>query len=100
MRTWKPHEIANDSFISHAIEVTGYTGRTIEECRLDLCDLILKAQCGYALGHTEEVFLARFRMLRKNREPNKKGKAFLLTMMYASSNQKPVAFELMKKYRT
>ncbi|AZU97922.1 hypothetical protein [Vibrio phage LP.1] len=99
MRTWKPDEIVLNSSIKRAIKLTGYTGRAIEECRLDLCDLILKAQCGYALGHTEEAFLKEFNLLKKNREPNKKGKAFLLIMMYASSNQKPVAFELMEKYR-
>ena len=99
MRTWNPHEIVLSSSIERAISLTGYTGRTIDECRLDLCDLILKAQCGYSLGHTEEEFLRQFGLLKKNREPNKKGKAFLFTMMYASSNQKPPAFELMEKYR-
>ena len=91
--------IIPDCLIEHAIEKTGYTGISVEECRLCLVELILKAQAGYANGHTEEAFMRELKVLKKDRTPNFAGRQLLVEMFYRHSNEKCKAFHLIDKYR-
>lgn len=91
--------IIPDCLIEFAIEKTGYTGRTIEECRLCLAGLILKAQSGSANGHTEEAFMRELKVLKKDRTPNLAGRQLLVEMFYRHSNERCKAFGLIEKYR-
>ncbi len=91
--------IIPDCLIEFAVEKTGYTGRSIEECRLCLAELILKAQAGSANGHTEEAFMKELKVLKKDRTPNLAGRQLLVEMFYRHSNEKCKAFALIDKYR-
>ena len=51
-----------------------------------LVELLVKANnCSYN-SHTEEAFLQTFDLVNNKRKINKKGGAFLASMLYASSN--------------
>jgi hypothetical protein len=88
-----------DSLIEAAIKRTGFTGRSIEECRLCLLELLIKAMAGCRNGHTEEEFLAYCQLMKKDRTPNWLGRKFIMSMTYASSNNRPPSFDLMKEFR-
>lgn len=95
----KLSELLPDSIIREAIERSQYTGRELDECRLCLAELMLKAAAGYRNGHTEEEFMRHCEVLKKDRTPNRYGKHFLKLMYYTHSNNKPEAYYLMQKYR-
>lgn len=73
---------------------------SVEEGRLALAELLLKAGAGFRNSHTEEQLLSRFGLMLKDRTPNKKGRLFLCDMFYASSSRQPLAFLAMQEYRT
>ena len=73
---------------------------SIEEGRLMLLELLSKAGAGCYNSHTEESFLSSFGLLKKDRTPNKKGLRFIMSMVYASSNQRPQCFNSMNLYRS
>jgi hypothetical protein len=95
----KNKDIVSDSLIEVAIKRSGFTGRTNDECRLCLLELLVKAMAGCRNGHTEESFLAYFQLMKKDRTPNWLGRKFIMSMVYASSNNRPISFGLMKEYR-
>lgn len=88
-----------DSILREAIERSQYIGRELDECRLCLAEMMLKAACGRRNSHTEEEFMSWCEVLKKDRTPNYFGRQFLKLMYYAPSNRKPEAFILMQKYR-
>lgn len=88
-----------DSLIEAAIKNSGFTGRSNDECRLCLVELLVKAMAGCRNGHTEESFLAYFQLMKKDRTPNWLGRKFIMSMVYASSNKRPISFELTKEFR-
>jgi len=71
----------------------------VEEGRLMLAELILKAAAGSRNSHTEEGFLSSFPLLKNDRTPNKKGFRFLQSMFYNHSSRRPRSYSLIKKYR-
>jgi hypothetical protein len=91
--------ILRDFDIQAAIKSTGYTGRTIEECRLCVAELLIKAASGSRNGHTEEAFLSCFNLMKKDRTPNWLGRKFISAMFYKHSNNRPPSFDLMKEFR-
>lgn len=95
----KASELITDEEILTAIKKSGFTGRTFEECRLCLLELIVKAGAGYYNSSTKESFLSRFGLLKLNRTANKKGRKFIMSMIYASSNNRAYSYGLMNKYR-
>ncbi|MAD98893.1 MAG: hypothetical protein CMB99_16325 [Flavobacteriaceae bacterium] len=56
------------------------------EARVLLVDLIVKSAAGYRSSYTEEAFLARCGVLKRDGTPNKKGRLFLCAMLYKHSN--------------
>ena len=88
-----------DLFFEDAIKKSGYTGLSIEESRLCLSELIIKAQSGCVNSHTEECFMSEMKVLKKDRTPNFIGRQFLLEMFYMHSNKKCRAFDIIDKYR-
>jgi hypothetical protein len=93
---YKDEEI--DEKIKTALDRHGLT-QCVDEGRLILAELILKAASGYCNSHTEEAFMNSFNLLRNDRTLNKKGSRFLCSMFYSHSNKRPVAFGMMEKYR-
>lgn len=73
--------------------------KTVEESRLMLSELLLKAGSGYYNSATEEEWMNQFKLLRKDRTCNKLGYRFLCSMFYSHSNRRPPGYNLMKKYR-
>ncbi len=92
-------DVVCDDLIESAIKRSGFTGRSIDECRLCLLELLVKAGAGYHNGYTEESFLSCFDLMKKDRTPNKAGREFIMRMTYASSNCAPDSFSLTRKYR-
>jgi hypothetical protein len=87
-----------DSDIELSLKAYGFK-QTVDEGRLMLLELLVKANAGYYNSHTEEMFLNSFEVTRKDRIANKKGRQFICSMIYASSNKKPKCFSLIEKYR-
>lgn len=69
------------------------------EGRLMLLELISKAGAGYYNSHTEEGFLKKFKLIRKDRMPNRKGMMFICEMVYSHSNVRPQCCYLMTDFR-
>jgi hypothetical protein len=90
--------ITNDEIEVNLIK-TGFTGCSSAEGRLHLMELIVKAGAGYYNSHTEEGFLNSFGLMKKDRTPNKKGREFLMRMIYASSCKRPQCHALMTEFR-
>lgn len=95
----KVSDVISKNIISSGLDRTGFDQHTVEEGYLMLLELISKAGAGYRNSHTEELFLSWCLMLKKDRTPNKRGRDFIMSMVYASSNKKPFCFELMKSHR-
>ena len=93
------YEIVSNSDIDELLRSGGWTGYSIDEGRLKILELMSKAGAGYYNSHTEEIFVNSFGLLKKDRMPNKRGMKFIMSMVYSSSNKKPVVFDLIKKYR-
>lgn len=92
-------EIVQDVEIDKHLKELGFTD-CVDEGRLMLAELLLKAGAGYYNSHTEEHFLMRFDLLKIDRTPNKKGRKYLCSMFYTHSNGRPESFCLMEKHRT
>ncbi len=88
-----------DQDIEFYLNKLGFDGCCVDEGRLMLLELLSKAGAGCYNSHTEESFLFSFGLLRKDRTPNKKGLKFIMSMVYASSNQRPHCFNSMNLYR-
>ncbi len=91
--------IVSDQDIEFYLSKGGWKGYSVGEGRLKLLELISKAGAGSYNSHTEEVFLSNFGLLKKDRMPNKRGMKFIASMVYGSSNRKPLCFNLMQEYR-
>lgn len=91
--------IVSDADIAQSLSMAGFDRTTAEEGRLMLAELMLKAGAGFRSSHTEEIFLGDFKLLKKDRTPNKKGRKFLCSMLYTHSNGRPDYYKLMQKYR-
>jgi hypothetical protein len=82
-------KVISDEEIKQALLDLGFTD-VVDEGRLRLVELLVKANnCSYN-SHTEEAFLQRFGIVNKNRKINKKGSEFLSQMLYASCNNQSV----------
>ena len=92
-------EIITDDEINTNIILSGYSGRSIDECRLSLLELISKAAAGYRNGYTEETFMNSFYLLNSDRTLNKKGRKFMCSMIYKHSNKKPDIHGLIEAHR-
>ncbi len=88
-----------DNLIEIAIDRSGYRGFSVDECRLNLAELIIKAQAGYYNSYTEEEFMRQLKVLKKDRTPNLMGRRLLVEMFYRHSNKKCKAFDLIDRYR-
>lgn len=92
-------EIICDDEIENQIIMQGYSGRSIDECRLSLVELISKAAAGYRNSHTEENFMNSFKLLKSDRTLNKRGRKFTMSMVYKHSNNKADICGLSELYR-
>lgn len=92
-------KLVSDQDIEFYLNKLGFRDYEVDEGRLKLMELILKAAAGYYNSHTEEGFLNSFGLMRKDRKPNRRGSRFVMSMIYASSNRRPLAFDSMMKYR-
>lgn len=88
-----------DYIITSALDAEGFRDYNQDEGRLYLAELMLKAQAGYYNSHTEELFLSRIDVMKKDRTPNLLGRKFLCSMFYSHSNKRPEAYESMTSYR-
>ena len=84
--------------IQKALSSEGFKESAVEG-RLMLAEMILKAAAGYRNSCTEEAFMSRFPLLKKDRTPNKLGRKFLCSIFYNHSNRKPECFELIQAFR-
>lgn len=73
--------------------------RTADELKLFLLETLVKTSCGYRNGYTEELFLGKFNLLKKDRTPNIKGRRFIMQMLYAPSCRRPPIYNIIKEYR-
>lgn len=96
----KTENVINDNVIFEGLEKTGFDQHSVGEGRLMLLELLVKAGAGSYNSHTEERFLSWCLMLKKDRTPNKRGREFIVSMVYASSNKRPTCFNLMKCHRS
>ena len=92
-------ELVADWEIKDALEFAGFTGCTVDNGRLKLIELLTKAGAGYRNSHTEENYLKTFGLMQNNRLPNKRGRRFICSMVYAASNKKPDIYNLIKDNR-
>ena len=88
-----------DYIVTSALSAEGFRDYSPCEGRLYLAELMLKAQAGFYNSHTEELFLNRLDVIKKDRTPNLLGRKFLCAMFYCRSNKKPDAYEAMTLYR-
>lgn len=72
----------------------------VEEGKLMLLEFMVKVQNGCYISYTENGFLDSMKVMTKSDKPNKLGREFMMHMISSSSNQRPVAFNLMEKYRS
>ncbi len=95
-------EVVSDEQLLAGAEHAFYDGadRSAGELRLMLLELICKSSAGYYNSHTEEKFKNWFGLLKRDRTPNKKGREFIVRMVYKHSNKRPECFELMKDNRS
>lgn len=93
-------EIISDEKIERCLEECGFHDYEIDDGRLVLLELISKASAGYKNSYTEENFLNSFGLLKNDRTPNKHGRKFIMSMVYASSNRKPFCFGAMQEFRS
>ena len=91
-------EIIGDKFINNCLLYSGFN-ISVDEGRLMLSELLLKAAAGYYNSHTEELFLKSALVCKRDRTPNKVGRKFLCELMYTHSNYKPECYYLMERFR-
>lgn len=94
----KSEDIVTDAKIQEVLSRDGWT-QSVDEGRLMLAELMLKAGSGCYTSYTETHFANSFDLLKRDRTPNKKGLRFLCSMFYNHSNLRPLAYSLMGKYR-
>lgn len=87
------------NIINNYLSKFGFKDYKADEGRLMLLELIVKAGAGYYNSHTEEGFLLSFGCMKKDRTPNKRGREFIMSMVYEGSNRRPRAYSAMTKYR-
>lgn len=73
---------------------------SVEEGKLMLLELMVKRQNGSYNSCTEEGFLNSMKVMNKSNTPNMLGKWFMMHMLYESSNQRPLAYRLIKEHRS
>lgn len=91
-------DIISDGEMMRAQKETGWD-ENVEEGRLHVLELLVKAGAGYYNSHTEERLLSMLDLMTKKRTPNKMGRLFIMRMTYKHSNLRPKCFELMEEYR-
>ena len=92
-------EYVDDREIELNLESANYTGSCTDKGRLILVELLSKANAGYMNSHTEENYMRMFGMIRGDRTLNKRGRRFLCSMIYASSNRKAEIHGLIERFR-
>ena len=92
-------DIIADSIVTSALVAEGFRNYSASEGRLYLAELMLKAQAGSYNSHTEELFLNRMEVMKKDRTPNFIGRRFLCSMFYSHSNKRPEAYQSIVDYR-
>ena len=97
-RTVDSREFIFDQHIKDALDRDGW-GKSADEGRLMLVELMSKAMAGYYMSYTEGRFLACFNLLRKDNSPSSLGRQFIHSMMYTHSNKKSLFCELSNTYR-
>ncbi len=95
----KASEIITDHIVTDALISEGFKNYSANEGRLYLAELMLKAQAGCYNSHTEELFLNRMEVMKKDRTPNFIGRRFLCSMFYSHSNKRPEAYQSIVDYR-
>jgi hypothetical protein len=88
-----------DYMVTCALDKEGFKDCNADKGRLMLAELMLKAQAGYRNSHTEELFLNRMDVMKKDRTPNFLGRKFLCAMFYNHSSKRPEAYDSMTAYR-
>jgi hypothetical protein len=97
--TTESKEIIKDADIETALKREGFTGYCVGKGRLMLLELLAKAGAGHYSSHTEEKFLAGFKLTNASGVANKKGRRFICSMLYASSNQQAEYVTLANNFR-
>ena len=88
-----------DKNIETALKVNGFTSYSIGEGKLMLTELMAKVSSNCYVSYTEKNFINEFNVLNCDKKISKKGSRFLLEMLYADSNRRPLIYELMTKHR-
>ena len=73
--------------------------RLPDELRLMLLELLTKSDAGFYNSHTENIFLKNCKVQKRDDSPNKKGRLFIVSMVYQHSNLRPECYDLMQKHR-
>lgn len=92
-------EIISNEQIENNLASTGFYGTCIDEGRLVLTELITKVGAGYYVSHTENNFLMSFKLTKKDRTPNKRGRRFICAMLHSCSNRKSEVYFLIERFR-
>lgn len=71
----------------------------VDEAKLNLFELLIKAGAGYYNSHTEESFLKSFSLMKADRTPNKAGRKFIMEIGYTHSCRKAPIFYLSEDHR-
>lgn len=71
----------------------------VDEAKLNLFELLIKAGAGYSNSHTEEAFLKSFDLMKVDRTPNKAGRQFIMEIAYTHSCRKAPVFYLSEEWR-
>ena len=95
------HEHVSDSELLVAAHDAFYdrVDRRPGELRLMLLELLTKSDAGFYNSHTENIFLKNCKVQKRDDSPNKKGRLFIVSMVYWHSNLKPECYYLMKEHR-
>ena len=95
----KSSDILPDDYMMQCLSSAGFNNLCPNEGRLLLTELALKANAGYRNSYTEEIFLASFDLLRKDRTLKKYGRQFICSMLYKHSNNKSDFVNYSETYR-
>jgi len=91
-------EIITDKELILKAEMSHYD-HCVGFLRLSLVELISKAAAGYRNSNTEEGFMRMFGLLKADRTLNKKGRLFVLSIIYKHSGKKADIHGLISKFR-
>lgn len=92
-------EIITDEQIKINLENNGWHETSVDEGRLMLVELLSKSGAGCYGSYTESGFLSAFKLTKKDRTPNKKGREFICSMVYKHSHNRPEIVNLALEHR-